>query len=113
MTNIGFWYWYLFLGLLLNLASISLSSVWLIKHHISKTTNKKAKEIFLIVMIRKSIREAHIFHLLNSIFTWDQAFEKAIDHEQTIVFTDKNTSYMNIADYIEIHYDWEIKRTNY
>lgn len=33
----------------------------------------------------------------------DQAFEKAIDDEQTIVFTDKSTSYVNIADYVEIH----------
>ncbi|VAV84564.1 hypothetical protein MNBD_BACTEROID02-1324, partial [hydrothermal vent metagenome] len=33
----------------------------------------------------------------------DQTFEKAIQDEQTIVFTDKSTSYVNIADYVEIH----------
>lgn len=33
----------------------------------------------------------------------DEVFEKAIDDEQTIVFTDKSTSYVNIADYVEIH----------
>ena len=33
----------------------------------------------------------------------DHAFENAIDNEQTIVFTDKSTSYVNIADYVEIH----------
>jgi hypothetical protein len=33
----------------------------------------------------------------------DRTFEKAIDDEQTIVFTDKSTSYVNIADYVEIH----------
>ncbi len=29
--------------------------------------------------------------------------KKAIDDEQTIVFTDKSTSYVNIAYYVEIH----------
>ena len=33
----------------------------------------------------------------------DQNFENTIDDEQTIVFTDKSTSYVNIADYVEIH----------
>jgi len=33
----------------------------------------------------------------------DQSFENAIDDEKTIVFTDKSTSYVNIADYVEIH----------
>ncbi|WP_334112348.1 IS1595 family transposase [Paucihalobacter sp.] len=33
----------------------------------------------------------------------DATFEKAIDGEKTIVFTDKSTSYVNIADYVEIH----------
>ena len=33
----------------------------------------------------------------------DQAFDQAIDKEQTIVFTDKSTSYINIADYVELH----------
>lgn len=33
----------------------------------------------------------------------DGTFEQAIDDEQTIVFTDKSTSYINIADYVEIH----------
>lgn len=33
----------------------------------------------------------------------DQSFKKAIDDEQTIVFTDKSSSYVNIADYVEIH----------
>lgn len=33
----------------------------------------------------------------------DSTFEKAIDGEKTIVFTDKSTSYVNIADYVEIH----------
>jgi hypothetical protein len=33
----------------------------------------------------------------------DQTFENAIGDEQTIVFTDKSTSYVNIADYVEIH----------
>jgi hypothetical protein len=31
------------------------------------------------------------------------AFEKAIDNEQTIVFTDKSTSKVNIDDYFEIY----------
>jgi len=33
----------------------------------------------------------------------DATFENAIDKEQTIVFTDKSTSYVNIADYVELH----------
>ena len=33
----------------------------------------------------------------------DTTFENAIDKEQTIVFTDKSTSYVNIADYVELH----------
>ena len=33
----------------------------------------------------------------------DKTFEYSIDDEQTIVFTDKSTSYVNIADYVEIH----------
>jgi len=33
----------------------------------------------------------------------DDTFQEAIDDEQTIVFTDKSTSYVNIADYVEIH----------
>ena len=33
----------------------------------------------------------------------DQTFKQAIDHEKTIVFTDKSTSYVNIADYVELH----------
>lgn len=33
----------------------------------------------------------------------DIVFENAIDKEKTIVFTDKSTSYINIADYVEIH----------
>ena len=33
----------------------------------------------------------------------DQAFEQAIENEKTIVFTDKSTSYVNIADYVELH----------
>ena len=33
----------------------------------------------------------------------DQSFIDAIDDEQTIVFTDKSTSYVNIANYVEIH----------
>lgn len=33
----------------------------------------------------------------------DTTFEKAIDDEQSIVFTDKSTSYVNIADYVELH----------
>ncbi len=33
----------------------------------------------------------------------NQTFEKAINDEQTIVFTDKSTSCVNIADYVEIH----------
>ncbi|TXD86302.1 IS1595 family transposase, partial [Subsaximicrobium wynnwilliamsii] len=33
----------------------------------------------------------------------DQTFVDAIDGERTIVFTDKCTSYVNIADYVEIH----------
>jgi hypothetical protein len=33
----------------------------------------------------------------------EDTFEKAIDGEKTIVFTDKSTSYVNIADYVEIH----------
>jgi len=33
----------------------------------------------------------------------DETFKNAIDKEQTIVFTDKSTSYVNIADYVELH----------
>jgi len=33
----------------------------------------------------------------------DKTFENSIDSEQTIVFTDKSTSYVNIADYVELH----------
>ena len=33
----------------------------------------------------------------------DITFENGIDKEQTIVFTDKSTSYVNIADYVELH----------
>ncbi len=33
----------------------------------------------------------------------DYTFKNAIYNEQTIVFTDKSTSYVNIADYVEIH----------
>lgn len=33
----------------------------------------------------------------------DKTFQKAIDDKQTIVFTNKSTSYVNIADYVEIH----------
>ena len=33
----------------------------------------------------------------------DLSLIDAIDDEQTIVFTDKSTSYVNIADYVEIH----------
>jgi len=33
----------------------------------------------------------------------DKTFENGIDQEQTIVFTDQSTSYVNIADYVEIH----------
>lgn len=33
----------------------------------------------------------------------DEMFQKSIDDEQTIVFTDKSTSYINIADYVELH----------
>ena len=33
----------------------------------------------------------------------DDTFQKSIDEEQTIVFTDRSTSYVNIADYVELH----------
>ena len=33
----------------------------------------------------------------------DQALKEAIENEKTIVFTDKSTSYVNIADYVELH----------
>ena len=33
----------------------------------------------------------------------DEMLQKSIDDEQTIVFTDKSTSYINIADYVELH----------
>ena len=33
----------------------------------------------------------------------DETLERAIAKEQTIVFTDQSTSYVNIADYVEIH----------
>lgn len=33
----------------------------------------------------------------------DEVFEQAIENEKTIVFTDKSTSYVNIADYVELH----------
>ena len=33
----------------------------------------------------------------------DQTLQKAIDNQESIVFTDKSTSYVNIADYVDIH----------
>lgn len=33
----------------------------------------------------------------------DDILKSSIDEEQTIVFTDQSTSYVNIADYVEIH----------
>ena len=33
----------------------------------------------------------------------DQTLKEAIENEKTIVFTDKSTSYVNIADYVELH----------
>ena len=33
----------------------------------------------------------------------DETLKKSISDEQTIVFTDKSSSYVNIADYVEIH----------
>ena len=33
----------------------------------------------------------------------DETFKNAIANEETIVFTDQSTSYVNIADYVEIH----------
>jgi len=33
----------------------------------------------------------------------DQTFKKAIAEEESIVFTDQSTSYVNIADYVEIY----------
>ncbi len=33
----------------------------------------------------------------------DRTLQKAIDNEESIVFTDKSTSYVNIADYVDIH----------
>lgn len=33
----------------------------------------------------------------------DKTLKDAIDNEKTIVFTDKSTSYVNIADYVELH----------
>jgi hypothetical protein len=33
----------------------------------------------------------------------DKTFENAINQEQIIVFTDQSTSYVNIADYVEMH----------
>lgn len=33
----------------------------------------------------------------------DQTFANSIDNEQTIIFTNKSTSYVNIADYVKIH----------
>ena len=33
----------------------------------------------------------------------DETLKKSISDNQTIVFTDKSTSYVNIADYVEIH----------
>lgn len=33
----------------------------------------------------------------------DQTLQKAIDNDESIVFTDKSTSYVNIADYVDMH----------
>ncbi|MFT5737520.1 MAG: hypothetical protein ACJAU2_000356 [Maribacter sp.] len=33
----------------------------------------------------------------------DQTLQKAIDNDDSIVFTDKSASYVNIADYLDIH----------
>jgi hypothetical protein len=40
----------------------------------------------------------------------DEAFWKSIVIENIIFFTDKSTSYVNIADYVELHISW--KSTN-
>lgn len=33
----------------------------------------------------------------------NDTLKKSIDDEQTIVFTDQSTSYVDIADYVELH----------
>ena len=33
----------------------------------------------------------------------DDTFKSSIDDDHTIVFTDRSTSYVNIADYVELH----------
>lgn len=33
----------------------------------------------------------------------DQTLQEAIDNQGSIVFTDNSTSYVNIADYVELH----------
>ena len=33
----------------------------------------------------------------------DRTLQKAIDNDDSIVFTDKSTSYLNISDYVDIH----------
>jgi transposase-like protein len=33
----------------------------------------------------------------------DEIFKSSLDEDEIIVFTDKSTSYVNIADYVEIH----------
>lgn len=43
------------------------------------------------------------FHEKHKAEQTNETFKDAIGKEQTIVFTDKSTPYLNIADYIELH----------
>ena len=39
----------------------------------------------------------------NQVDGTDKTLQQAIDSEKTIVFTNKSTSYVNIANYVELH----------
>jgi len=39
----------------------------------------------------------------NQVNGTDKTFQQAIDSEKAIVFTNKSTSYVNIANYVELH----------
>ena len=43
----------------------------------------------------------------------DQSLTNSVDDEQTIVFTDMSTYYLNITDYVEIHMTKKSRKYTY
>jgi hypothetical protein len=43
----------------------------------------------------------------------DRTLQKAIDNEESIVFTNKSKSYVNIADYVVLHISEKLGQTGY